>query len=350
MAGQCTGTGPRKLVLVTASSPKQQQHKFSLKRFPGLRSDLFGEDFMWAAEGAAHAGAARRRKERRLRTYLRYARINVAMALAESNHHAVPRRQKMARAGEEDDEVHYGDDPGISSSPCGRALSTLLWTSTMSLPPGRGLTARVQRHTGEQVGDGAPFMKSLAQVFKLLDSALPEQVIDVPKISQDSIQQRLVDRNLRHSQMAEHLVEVFAPPQVEEWSRAGSLWLHAPLEPGSGGSCDDCELLRHMRSSRCAGSSPAPLCAKEWWARVAQRSTEPEHCQGVDGVLRDVRGLRCGGWWPAAVSRGGAAAGQGKTSSRCRLSMCLCRSLRWVGCKTKSCSEPQSWSLRRSCW
>ena len=53
----------------------------------------------------------------------------------------------------------------------------------------------------------------------------------------------------------------------------------------------------------------APLCAKECWACVAQRSTEPEHCQGGDGVLRDVRGLRCGGWWPAAVSRGCAAAG-----------------------------------------
>ena len=33
---------------------------------------------------------------------------------------------------------------------------------------------------------------------------------------------------------------------------------------------------------------------------LAQRSTEPEHCQGGDGVLRDVRGLRCGGWWSAA--------------------------------------------------
>ena len=92
-------------------------------------------------------------------------------------------------------------------------------------------------------------------------------------------------------------------------------------------------------------------CAKQCWARVAQRSTEPEHCQGGDGVLRDVRGLRCGGWWPAAVSRGGCGSRTGcrgilwsrssKTSSRCRFSVDLCRSLRWVGCKTKSCSEPQ---------
>ena len=41
-----------------------------------------------------------------------------------------------------------------------------------------------------------------------LDAAIPEQVIDVPQISQDRIQQRLVGRDLRHPQMAEQLVEV----------------------------------------------------------------------------------------------------------------------------------------------
>ena len=54
---------------------------------------------MWAADGAAHAtGSARRRRERRLRAYLRYARMSVAMALAEVNHHSAPRRPKTARA------------------------------------------------------------------------------------------------------------------------------------------------------------------------------------------------------------------------------------------------------------
>ena len=46
------------------------------------------------------------------------------------------------------------------------------------------------------------------EVFRLLDSVVPEQVIDVPKISQDTIQQRLADRDLRHAQLAEQLVEV----------------------------------------------------------------------------------------------------------------------------------------------
>ena len=37
---------------------------------------------------------------------------------------------------------------------------------------------------------------------------LVEQAVDVLKISQDSIQQRMVDRDLRHPQMAEQFVEV----------------------------------------------------------------------------------------------------------------------------------------------
>ena len=61
---------------------------------------------MWAADGADHAtGAARRRRERRLRAYLKYARTSVAMALAECQHHSAQRPQK-ARAREEEHEVY----------------------------------------------------------------------------------------------------------------------------------------------------------------------------------------------------------------------------------------------------
>ena len=81
------------------------------------------------------------------------------------------------------------------------------------------LQERVKRHTVEQIGDSAPYLPSLdvpvllmgeqlLEAFRLLDTVLPEQVIDEPQISQDRIQQRLVDRDLRHSQMAEKLVEV----------------------------------------------------------------------------------------------------------------------------------------------
>ena len=61
-----------------------------------------------AMAGVDHApGAARRRRERRLRAYLRYARMSVAMALAEATHHTAPRGQRTARTREEEREVHY---------------------------------------------------------------------------------------------------------------------------------------------------------------------------------------------------------------------------------------------------
>ena len=83
---------------------------------------------------------------------------------------------------------------------------------------------RIQRHTLEHADDLCPFVRildalqmrmenQLLEVFRLLDTQRPvEQVIDVPKISQDSIQQRFVDRDFRHPQVAEQLVEV--PPVV----------------------------------------------------------------------------------------------------------------------------------------
>ena len=70
---------------------------------------------MWAADGAAHAGAAKRRRERRLRAYLRYARMSVAMALAENNHHSAPRRPTMARARGEESEMNYA--MGLTTPP-----------------------------------------------------------------------------------------------------------------------------------------------------------------------------------------------------------------------------------------
>ena len=50
-----------------------------------------------------------RRRQRRLRQWLRHERFCVAMALAETSHHAAPRGQTKARAG-----VRPGvlEDPG----------------------------------------------------------------------------------------------------------------------------------------------------------------------------------------------------------------------------------------------
>ena len=54
---------------------------------------------MWSQFDGEHVvEAARRRRERRLRAYLKHARMSVAMALAEARHHTAPRRQTTARA------------------------------------------------------------------------------------------------------------------------------------------------------------------------------------------------------------------------------------------------------------
>ena len=54
---------------------------------------------MWAqVDGENVAGAAKRRRERRHRAYLKYARMSVAMALSEYKHHT-SRGKRMDRAG-----------------------------------------------------------------------------------------------------------------------------------------------------------------------------------------------------------------------------------------------------------
>ena len=58
-------------------------------------------------------------------------------------------------------------------------------------------------------------VEQLLEVLRRLDIEVPAQVIEVPKISQDSIRERLVDCDLRHPQMAEQLVEV---PTVVSYS------------------------------------------------------------------------------------------------------------------------------------
>ena len=77
---------------------------------------MFGE-----RDTSGGTGSARRRRERRLRAYLRYARMSVAMALAESTHHSAPRCQKTARAGEEARVALHGHGPE-APLPQGRVL------------------------------------------------------------------------------------------------------------------------------------------------------------------------------------------------------------------------------------
>ena len=84
-----------------------------------------------------------------------------------------------------------------------------------SLAEPQGLQVELERHVAEQVHDApvAPILDApvpqmvdqIADVLKFCDISVPEQVIDVPKISQDSIPRRTV---LRDAQLVEQLVQV----------------------------------------------------------------------------------------------------------------------------------------------
>ena len=121
-------------------------------------------DFMMLTSGVDTVTAAARRRQRRLRAYLRYARMSVAMALAESTHHT-SRGQRFARAGEEGREEHdalrrqrppplhpelfqlYEEEPGGSRPPC--------------LGEPRGPQDRILPHSMEQLADVVPMVQIL---------------------------------------------------------------------------------------------------------------------------------------------------------------------------------------------
>ena len=134
------------------------------------------------------------------------------MALAECQHHSA-HRQETPWPGRRDRAELHGDDPGDPPPPTPLPQPELFDLSFDEEPSGSrpdrlvGLRPqdRVQRHTVEQLADVAPklqllddlvsqMVNQLVEVFRLPDTALPEQVTDVPMISPDSIPQRFVCR------------------------------------------------------------------------------------------------------------------------------------------------------------
>ena len=145
-------------------------------------------------------GSARRRRERRLRSFLRHERMSVAMTLAESTHHST-QREKTARAGAEARDALRGHVPEAPLLQGGRPAP---------LPEVAGWKTRVQRHSVEHLTDLAPLVQILdvpvaMDFFRRLDLPVVEQVTDVPTISSSSRSSRAA---LREPQMAEQLVDV----------------------------------------------------------------------------------------------------------------------------------------------
>ena len=194
------------------------------------------------------AGAARRRRERRLRSWLKHERMTVAMALAEASHHTAPRGQRTARArGWVRDEVHgHVPEAPTPSEPGTRYFSLDDNDSVPELGGSRpdrlsGVRPqeRVPRRIVEQIVDSAPVLPllhdpepqlvdSVVEVRKILDNLLPdvEQVIKVPKILPHTVPQR---SSLQEPQTAEQLVAV---PVIERiivargQGAGGVAWCH----------------------------------------------------------------------------------------------------------------------------
>ena len=148
---------------------------------------------MLASVRDANASGAARRRQRRLRQWLRHERLSVAMALAECTHHSAPRGQKMARAGGGGarDELH-GHAPD-DAPPHGRILRHVVGHL-----PAPSLDVPVPQMVDQPV--------DFLTFFAMLLPAVDEQVIAVPKFIQEVTPQRL--RPPEPQQLVEQLVEV----------------------------------------------------------------------------------------------------------------------------------------------
>ena len=159
-----------------------------------------------------------RRRQRRLRSWLRHERMTVAMALAESAHHT-SRGQKYARAGVWEHEQNYTAKVRKPPTPQPELFS-------LEEEPGGGLPAplsevagrqdKVVRHVVEDLGELAPLVQILdlpvpqtvdhvADAIRILDFPIAEQVIEVATISCSPCPSR---SPVPEPQSAEQLVEV----------------------------------------------------------------------------------------------------------------------------------------------
>ena len=173
-------------------------------------------------------GSARRRRERRLRSMLRHERMSVAMALAAATHHSAqrgewrdlyeaPRGQRTASS----EATNYALQSQTTSVAGDTEFFSLYEEELGGTRPDRLYVVRpqgrVQRHTVEQIVDTVLFVPSLdvpvpqmenqlVDVCRLFDVLIPEQAIEVPKISSTPRPPR---RRVRFAeQTVEQLVEV----------------------------------------------------------------------------------------------------------------------------------------------
>ena len=169
--------------------------------------------------------AAARRRQRRLRQFLRHERLSVAMALAESQHHT-SRGQKTARAGGDARDAQHGQVPEAPLPQGGRPAV---------LSEVAGWQSRVLRHVVGHLPVPALDVLVPQMVDQLPDiehffrahSPDPEQVIEVPKILPDDVPMRAAVR-------VTQLVEVPTIISCSSLQRTVEQHVDIPV-PGGGG-------------------------------------------------------------------------------------------------------------------
>ena len=142
----------------------------------------------------SRTGAAQRRKGRRLRASWRHEQQSIAQAVAVATHHSALRRQKTATA-----EATYDALRSQTTSVAGDTEFFSLYEEELGgTRPDRLYEVRpqerVQRRTVGQIVDNTLFLPTLdvpvpqmgnqlVDVCRLFDVLIPEQAIEVPKIS-----------------------------------------------------------------------------------------------------------------------------------------------------------------------
>ena len=261
-------------------------------------------------------GAAKRRRERRLRSWLRHERMTVAAELAAALHHSRDvgpgthvglRAQKTVSSG--------GRRPGVLKEP---------------EPP--NVVDRVLRRTVDQIVDAVPGLPALdvpvpqmedpfvdnlnlvdaMDAVRLLDRPISEQVIEVPKFIIDDIPTRT---SVHEPQMAEQLVEV--PTVISYYSLQRSVEQHVDIPvpggrgPSSGlqgfssGQLSTASPTRQRISERIVEQIVDPVSRGSLLGSLPGQSSSSSHSPaGVeeradepgDGVFRTFpQGKKCGG-------------------------------------------------------
>ena len=178
-----------------------------------------------SVHGDHGSGAAKRRRDRRLRMHWRHEQLTLQMALAAALHHSCDvglvsyntvRSRRTARAGEWRREQKYTAETRDPPTPQPELFS-LYEGEPGGARPGSvtdpAPQVRVKRHRIE----ARPFVQILdapvpqggnqfVEAFRHLDLHIPAQVIEVPKIS--SSRRRCRGRQVPVVQTAEQLVEV----------------------------------------------------------------------------------------------------------------------------------------------